>query len=181
MNLTSFLSLLVSIVAFISSFVNTFRIELPDFPPDMSIIDPTVSSIELTVMTYNIAYNDGDSATRKTNIVRAIKAENADIFGLNEITDKWIDNKIADEFSEYSYRWGRPAGKEANSTWDAFFNTQGVGFYNAIFYKKDKFTCLKCGTKWLTDRPEILSKVEGSVQYRTLSYVILHEIGRAHV
>jgi endonuclease/exonuclease/phosphatase family metal-dependent hydrolase len=115
--------------------------------PDMVDITVTVTQFgaefTLNIMTYNVRFdtNDGDNSwvNRKDVAAQVIK-DNADIVGTQEV----LNNQLTDLQSRLPD-----------------YNTIGVGRnggtsgeYNAIFYKKDRFTVIASNTFWLSETPE---------------------------
>lgn len=99
-------------------------------------------SQNLKVATYNIRYNNpSDSGNlwqdRKDKVAQLIKYHDFEIMGIQEALNNQI-NDLDSLLSDYSWVGaGRDDGKQK-------------GEYAAIFYKKDRFECLKNGIFWLS-------------------------------
>ncbi len=121
---------------------------------------------EYVLMGYNVLNDSGESGTalqqRRDAVISRIREASPDVFGINECTVKWFDylsTALADEYIGVG---------ELN-------NPDGQKWRNAIFYRKDKFDLLETKTQWLTDTPEIVSRVNENGQYRILTYAVLRD------
>lgn len=122
---------------------------------------------DLTVMSYNIRYNNVDDGLncwdlRKDELAAQIKKYNPDIFGIQEGLYDQVEflNKY---FSAYAYAGvGRDDGKTK-------------GEYSAIFYNKSRFRLVKTKTFWLSPTPTKISIGWDASMERICTYVILHD------
>lgn len=121
-------------------------------------ITKEINSVNLSFFSYNILHKN--ISVRQTGIINTIRDADADIFGLNEANQEWLDI-LSPEFPAYTYVKGKA-------------NYKG-GDYNPIFYKTAKFDLIESGTKWLSDTPDQKSKYDESHTERIFSYVILEE------
>ena len=121
-------------------------------------ITKEINSVNLSFFSYNILHKN--ISGRQTGIINTIREADADVFGLNEANQEWLDI-LSPEFPAYTYVKGR-----ANHT---------GGDFNPIFYKTAKFDLIESGTKWLSDTPEKSSAYAESHTERIFSYVILEE------
>lgn len=127
-------------------------------------MDPTLGTVNVTdnslkVMTYNVLCDYGPT-TRAPYVLEQIKAFDPDTLGVQEAGEPWIeifDRELSDEYARVGI--GREVG--------------GWGETNCIFYKKDKFTLIESGTKWMSDTPDVASKYEGSEYIRIFTYALL--------
>ena len=85
-------------------------------------------------------------------------------------------------FQEYSLGWEALRGELLGGEYDCYlqFRSEETNPEAAfISWKKDKFDCLKKGTFWLSETPDVMSKSNGWDDvwdcYRICSYVILKE------
>jgi len=110
----------------------------------------TIQSQNLNIATYNIRYQNNEDSIRGNAwskrcrvICEMVRFHDFDIWGAQEVLYSQL-NDLLKSLSEYGFVGvGRDDGK-----------TQGE--YAPVFYKKDKFTCLKSGHFWLspiTDKP----------------------------
>jgi len=128
-------------------------------------IPVTVLGEPLKILSYNVKTGK-DYATRSEQVIGNIRAYNPDIIGVQEAHYGWIH-----EFSNAglleTYRFvGRPREGYEN------YNKTG-NEYSAILYRNDMFTEIESGTYWLTETPEIPSKLEKANYPRVMSYVVL--------
>ena len=93
-----------------------------------------------TVMSFNV-YVSQFNTSRKDRVVATIRENAPSIFGVQEANDGWMSALRADLGSEYA---SVGVGREANLK----------GEYSAIFYRKDLFTLVDYGTKWLSNTPD---------------------------
>jgi endonuclease/exonuclease/phosphatase family metal-dependent hydrolase len=116
------------------------------------------SSANISTMSFNVYWDTSDQ-TRVNNVLSTIEKYSPDTFGVQEATPQWI-TLLAQKFGdEYAYvGQGRTSGGE----------------YNAIFYKKNKFTLVESGTKWMSGTPDVSgSKLDGSIYPRIFTYALL--------
>lgn len=104
------------------------------------------SATELHVMTFNMRYdNPEDGANnwrfRKERAAEVILSHGIDVFGTQELLANQLDDlkALLPEYAEVGV--GREDGVRA-------------GEFNAVFYRKDRFTPLESGTFWLSETPE---------------------------
>lgn len=119
-----------------------------------------ISANALSTMSFNVNWDTSDS-TRIKNVLDTIEKYRPDTFGVQEATGSWLsilNENLGDEYAcvgegRYPY---------------------GDNEYNAIFYKKDKFTVVDSGTKWMSSTPDVAgSKLSGAVYPRIFTYVVL--------
>ncbi len=112
----------------------------------------------ITSMSFNLWVTD--IASRKDNVINTIKKHSPDTFGVQEANEEWMDILKRELGDTYAYVG---VGRDSGDTGEA----------SAVFYKKDEFTLLDGGTKWLTDTPNKPSKINGSNCNRIFSYALL--------
>ena len=129
--------------------------------------DPSDSSIELSVMSFNIRNGrarDGDNAwnLRKEFVCDVISESKADIIGLQEAFRFQLDEigQRLPEFGELG------EGRDGNQQ----------GEYSAILYRKKRFTAEESGTFWLSDTPAVKSRSWGNRYLRICTWARLNEI-----
>jgi endonuclease/exonuclease/phosphatase family metal-dependent hydrolase len=101
----------------------------------------------LSVMTFNIRYGtakDGENSwpNRRDLVFDLIRAEDADLVGLQEALAFQIDEIVAAAPAYAVVGVGRDDGKRA-------------GEYSAILYKKERFHVAEAGTFWFSDTPAV--------------------------
>ena len=110
-----------------------------------AIFSSCETSQELTVMTYNIRYdNERDSINkwnnRKERVTTLISEQAPDIFGIQEGLIQQV-RYLDEHLPSYSRCGvGRDDGKEK-------------GEFSALFYNKDKYVLGDCQTFWLSETP----------------------------
>lgn len=113
----------------------------------------------LTAMTFNVLC-DYDPANRAPYVLDLIRKYDPDTLGMQEVSSTWVkifDEELTDEYAKVGI------GREAN----------GSGEQVCIFYKKDKFTLIESGTKWMSDTPDVVSKYADSEYHRIFTYALL--------
>lgn len=93
-----------------------------------------------SVMSFNV-YVSAFNSARKDRVIATIRENAPSIFGVQEANDGWMSALRADLGDEYT---SVGVGREANLK----------GEYSAIFYRKDLFTLIDSGTKWLSNTPD---------------------------
>ena len=112
-------------------------------------------------MSYNV-YIGKQTEERHGNVAEMIRNYSPDLLGVQETDIKWM-RYLSEAFPEYSYVGeGRDGGEK--------------GEYSAIFYRKDKYKVIDSATKWLSDTPDVVSKVPESSLNRVFSYALLERI-----
>ena len=109
----------------------------------------TVQAQDIYVGQYNVR-NDNEKDAAKGNgwerrgkvICDIINYENFDIFGAQEVKKNQLDDMagLLDRYAHIGV--GRDDGKTG-------------GEYAPIFYRKDRISCLKSGTFWLSETPDV--------------------------
>ena len=98
----------------------------------------------MKAMSFNVlCYGNGENEWTKRIplVVRAIRNEDPDIFGVQEAHNDWM-NALTGSFPDYAFVGkGRDDGKKK-------------GEYSAVFYKKTKYKKLDEGHFWLSETPE---------------------------
>ena len=121
---------------------------------------------EYVLMGYNVMNDGGESGTelqkRRDAVMSRIREASPDVFGINECTTRWFDyfsTELADEYVGIG---------ELN-------DPDGQRWRNAIFYRKDKFDLVETKTQWLTDTPNVISRVKDGGQYRIMTHAVLRD------
>lgn len=109
-----------------------------------------------------ITYNDGDNSTTNTTQITAILNEyDPDIIGFQETQE--IHLSVYDKKLGYKYDY-------------VYFDNDGTTYNSQpIYYKKDKFTLIESGIKWLSNTPDVRSKFNESAYTRSFTYAVLRD------
>ena len=142
---------------------------LPSYLLDNSTVEISDESADtITVMSTNVRFYNPLDFLKKSWFYRAsliiddINSVKPDIIGFQEATFihyNYLKNAMPDYSSAMAYR-------------DDFILSEGC----PIFYRADKFELVDCGSFWLSETPEVMSKDWGSEHYRICVYVVLKEI-----
>jgi endonuclease/exonuclease/phosphatase family metal-dependent hydrolase len=109
---------------------------------------PVASAREpMTVMSFNIRYGtakDGENSwdARRATLFDLVRAEDADLIGLQEALDFQIDEIVAAAPGYAVVGVGRDDGGRK-------------GEYSAILFRKDRFQVAEAGTFWFSDTPTV--------------------------
>ena len=123
----------------------------------------TVAAVDtsIKVMSFNVMVQSATVSTRAPHVIDAIKRNDPDVLGVQEASDAWVtqlENGLSDTYARVG--WGRNASKNGETT--------------SIFYKKDKFTLVEWGTKWMSDTPDTPgTKYDDSAYIRIFTYALL--------
>lgn len=126
---------------------------------------PTASS-DLGVMSFNIRYgtaNDGDNRwpLRRALLMDVVRADNADIIGLQEA----LHDQIVEMTAALPAYGVLGVGRDDGAT---------KGEYAAILYRRDRFHVAESGTFWLSDTPSVIaSKTWGNTITRICTWARL--------
>ena len=99
------------------------------------------------VASYNIRLQPGDKGTpnawdeRKVDLVALIRNMDLDAFGLQEVCPGQVDY-LTNNLPQYAF-----VGEHRNAD-------RVSGEASPVFYRKDRFTAMKCGTFWLSETPD---------------------------
>ena len=115
----------------------------------------------LEVMSFNVYYNNNN----KQSVIDQITTYMPDSFGVQEATEEWM-GVLNSSFSSNYASVGVGRGTS---------NPNSSNEYNAIFYNKNKFTCISSGTKWLAEGTpgEPTFTEDGLTHYRIVTWAIL--------
>lgn len=108
-----------------------------------------------------MSYNDGDNVTTKVEQIAAVLKDcDPDLFGLQEAQEIHAP-KYAELLGAYDY---------------VYFDNDGTTYNSQpIYYKRDKFELLESGIKWISDTPDVRSKLECSAYVRSFTYAYLRD------
>lgn len=124
---------------------------------------------DLRVGSYNIRFSDGDRGTpndwnlRKEALAGQLRGLDLDVFGLQEVCpDQMAD--LRERLPDYELVGDhRDQGRQ-------------TGEASPVVYRKDRFECVKSGTFWLSETPEVPgSKSWDTACPRVCSYVFLKD------
>ncbi len=97
---------------------------------------------------------------RAEAVIQTIKKYSPDTVGIQEATPQWMDILRTALGDEYDF-----AGRGRDDTPHAE--------YSAVMYKRSVFELIKTETKWLSDTPDVISKINGSLCTRIFTYAQL--------
>ena len=113
-----------------------------------------------TVMSFNVYVSQFNTA-RKDRVIATIRENAPSVFGVQEANESWMTALRTDLGDEYV---SVGVGRDANLK----------GEYSAIFYRKDLFTLVDSGTKWLSDTPDVSGSKFTQANYpRIMTYAVL--------
>lgn len=113
----------------------------------------------MTSMSFNLLVNNV-TEERIGRVLTVIRRHMPDTLGVQEASEEWmaaLRSGLGDAYASVGV--GRDAG--------------GKGEHSAIFYRKALFTVEESGTKWLSDTPDTVSRVDGSICNRVFIYAVL--------
>jgi endonuclease/exonuclease/phosphatase family metal-dependent hydrolase len=138
------------------------------WPPDAPDVPDPPDPPGLTVMTFNIRYDDGSDGPlawrpRREGVIATIRAHRPDLLAIQEPTDAQARD-IADAMPGWT-PFG-PSGEE----WDDLDPPRG-------FFRADRFAVRDTGVFWLSDTPEEPRSVSFANDYgaRACAWVALHD------
>ncbi len=123
---------------------------------------------EVSVVSFNCAAPWGNalkgtsSSKREKRFAAYMNTVKPDSIGTQEMNQDWVD-KLAADMSGYDCYAVARGGDESDKKSEM----------NAIFWNKDKFTCVTSNTFWLSTTPDQESRYEGAGCNRICSYVVL--------
>lgn len=128
---------------------------------------------EITVMTFNIRTIGLEDAphkywnNRKELVVQTVKDKIPDLIGFQELKKPQYDyimEALGDAYGTYGL----------NCMGDTIV-AEMLGGYNAVFYKKERFTFISSYTQWLSETPDTPSKGWGADSFRTFTSITLKD------
>ena len=151
--------LLSAFNTFVSMIENTPSLVLED-----TVLAPDTGE-ELIVLDYNVWMHTAGQEGRVKSLLNDIEKLNPDLMGLQECTHEWMAF-ITEKFSAEYEIIGE--GRDGTHTSEDQFNP--------ILYRKDKFTLIDSGTRWLSETPEVkYTKVPDSTYERIFTFAVLEE------
>ncbi len=113
----------------------------------------------LKAMSFNV-WVSGKTVERNERVLTMVRNYFPDTIGFQEVDPVWLATLREGLKDQYAYVGeGRNGGNS--------------GEYNPIFYKKEIFNLIESGTKWLSDTPDVPSKIEESSLKRIYTYALL--------
>ena len=110
-------------------------------------------------MSFNV-WVSGKTTERNERVLNMVLKYLPDTIGFQEVDPVWLSTLKSGLKDQYDFVGeGRNGGSS--------------GEYNPIFYKKDLFTLVDSGTRWLSNTPTVVSKVEESSLNRIYTYALL--------
>lgn len=117
---------------------------------------------KLTAMSFNV-WVSGRTTARDERVITMVLNYMPDTVGFQEAAPAWM-SVLKQKLGRYYNYVGE--GRDGGDN----------GEYNPIFYRKDKFTLLEYGTKWLSDTPDSVSRYAESSLNRIYTYAKLQRI-----
>ena len=127
--------------------------------------EPVGETLDVKIMTYNVyvmGVGSSSPENRTERVVKTIRNEMPDSFGLQEADYGWV-TRIAAAFPEYDYVG---VGRDDGAT---------EGEFSPVFYLKDKYTVVDSGTFWFSETPETPSRGWDAMCKRICSWVVLED------
>ena len=148
----------IAVEAFIESFANGEKSESLSLNVNSgSVIDTTSAS----AMSFNVT-SSGITDARAEAVLETIVKYLPDTVGLQEVSLEW-KNFLMEHLGDYYGYIG--VGRDA----------EGTGLSAAILYAKEKLTVTESGTKWLSDTPDQVSKLDGADANYTYTYALFKD------
>ncbi len=132
------------------------------------VMEPSVDTSEIKLMSYNIRCHAPDDFGKKSWFYRAnlvsdtIEKAQPGIIGFQEV-NSWQYDYFCETMPAYdsviTYRDNIPVYSEGCP----------------VFYRTDLYTLVDKGSFWLSETPDVMSKDWGAACYRICSYVILND------
>ncbi len=136
--------------------------------PALTLNDTSVSpqtGDEIVVLDYNVWMHTAGQESRVKAVLQTIEEISPDIMGLQECTHEWMAF-LTERFSAEYDIIGE--GRDGTKT--------SADQFNPILYRKDKYTLIDSGTRWLSETPEIkYTKVPDSTYERIFTFAVLEE------
>ena len=127
----------------------------------------------VSMMGYNI---DGSTVSiyseRIANICTLVTKYLPDILAFQEPAQNMMDLIHMEDY--YGYYLGTPRHGADVPALEAGW--PGANSYAPILYAKDRYEVIEGGTKWMTDTPDEVSKLDGSDYYRIYTYVLFRDL-----
>ena len=121
----------------------------------------------MKIMTFNL-WNGNKYDERRASVIECVEKNAPDVIGFEEALACWREDfdTLLDGYMGIGE--GRDGGANGEST--------------PIYWRRDKFDLVECGTRWLSDTPTVVSKHPDCWCPRVFSYVKLRdrENGKMH-
>ena len=112
-----------------------------------------------SIMSYNILC-DKPKPERIERLIATVKKYEADTIGMQEVTPYWLS-------------FIKPALEDKYVCVGLGRDGENNGEHSCVFYNKEKFNLISTETKWLSDTPDVVSRVEGSAYIRIVTFAVL--------
>ena len=112
-----------------------------------------------SIMSYNILC-DKPKPERIERLIATVKKYEADTIGMQEVTPYWLS-------------FLKPALEDKYVCVGLGRDGENNGEHSCVFYNKEKFNLISTETKWLSDTPDEVSRVEGSAYIRIVTFAVL--------
>ena len=129
----------------------------------------------VTVLTQNIrcASDPGGNsvAERLPRFLELMEEYSPDLLGTQETTHEWntlLRESLGEEYGMIGKsRGGYEIGDDTGGKWDE---------WNTVLYKKSRFRPVESGTFWLSETPDVPSKVETSTLNRIATWAVFEDL-----
>ena len=112
-----------------------------------------------SIMSYNILC-DKPKPERIERLIATVKKYEADTIGMQEVTPYWLS-------------FLKPALEDKYVCVGLGRDGENNGEHSCIFYNKEKFNLINTETKWLSDTPDVVSKLDDSDYIRIVTFAVL--------
>lgn len=150
--------LIAALFSLITFFMSIFGTGFKEVKPVVS-----VDGENIRVMSYNIKSGGSKNVSpenRVEEVEKMIEMQNADVVGLQEVTDFWAE-KLPEMFGDkYEILGVGRNDRESNEA-------------NNVMYLKDKYNLISQNTFWLSDTPDVMSNTWGGSFERICTYAVL--------
>ena len=137
----------------------------PSTATQVTLAASTVETVpmedSLKAMSFNL-WVSSVTAERRESVSQTILSYLPDTIGVQEASPTWmtyLDSSLGDIYAYVGL--GRDGGSK--------------GEHSAVFYRKDRFSLVDTGTKWMSKTPDTVSKFNESSLNRVFTYAILLE------
>lgn len=119
----------------------------------------------ITAMSYNLRYNTTEGGAQRMNALAShILSYSPDIIGVQEETPAWREFLS----SALSFKYARVGEGRKGASDETEANEAA-----AVYYDAQRFTLLHTVTKWLSETPDIPSRINGAHFPRSVTFAVL--------
>ena len=140
--------------------------KIMDTEPPTTIENTEGLDLNLKILTQNVRYADdpdGNSVKERTTRFKALLEEyRPDVVGAQEVTYEWYT--YLSTLENYALVGESKTGKDNEE-----------GDWTPIMYNVDRFVLMDSDTFWLTDTPDVVSKIDGATVVRICTWAELFD------